>query len=110
MKLLKSKHFHDIAASKNQQKIWQSIRSFSGICKAKIASLPSAESFNEFFSSVFQKDEGMEVRAPLSPVTDNFSCVEVHGVLTSLRRKSCDPDDLPYWLFLDAHLLAFPLH
>ncbi len=99
IKLLKSKFFHDIAASKNQLKIWQSIRSFSGLCKAKISSLPSAESFNEFFSSVFQKDEVIEVFAPLFPVADIFSCVEVHSVLTSLRRKSCDPDDLPYWLF-----------
>lgn len=98
---LKARYFADIATTKNQRKIWQAIRSFSGQGSSSTASMmPSPEEFSEYFSSVFQQDDTVQdIGTSNVTFTEAFSIFEVHRLLSSLKRKSCGPDGLPHWVF-----------
>ncbi|MEL7308580.1 MAG: reverse transcriptase family protein, partial [Pseudomonadota bacterium] len=100
IKDLKEQYFAQIARTKDPRKMWKSVRSFSG--QASFSSpLPSPEQFSDYFSSVFQHEQPVNEFPDIlgSNVSDVFSVSEVFSLLSSLKRKSCGPDGLPYWVF-----------
>ena len=105
IKQQKMRYFTDATLSKNQRKVWKTIRSLSGQSDAPNPSLPTAQQFCDYFSSVFQHQEPLEnLVADAVNVTfhETFSPFEIQRSLASLKRKSCGPDNLPYWVFRDS--------
>jgi hypothetical protein len=111
IKHLKTKYFTDIAATKDQRKIWKSIRSFAGVhdrCRDP-SSLPLPEEFSKFFTSVLQPKEHHCYPESSTLTSCFFSEFEVYKHLSSLKRKSCGPDGLPYWVFKRSSLTLSPV-
>jgi len=112
IKYLKAKFFAEISATKDQRKIWKAIRCHSGdnVCGTD-SSLPfSPDEFNEFFSSVFQSQEPYSApHDPSSKPPYVFHVHEVNDILSSLKRKSCGPDGLPFWVFRDSTFCLSPV-
>lgn len=112
IKWLKSKYLKDISRTSDQRKTWKAIRSLSGgdIRSTDSSSPSSPEEFNRFFTSVFQPEEQQRVSPPaLSNFSDCFSIFEVNYVLSTLKRKSCGPDGLPYWIFRNSSVTLSPV-
>ena len=101
IKCLKSRYFTEVSHGGDQRKIWRSIRSFSGESRSTHCSQNfSPEELNDYFSSVFQVDtEQCPDLKCNDSLPESVSVFEVHDLLSSLKRKACGPDGLPFWVF-----------
>ena len=111
IKWLKAKYFAEISTTKDQRKIWKAIRSLSGgdVPSTDSSSRPSPEEFNSYFSSVFQTEQQRPPLPPMPNASHAFSVSQVNRLLSTLKRKSCGPDSLPYWIFRNSSLSLSPV-
>ena len=89
-------------SKKNSRSSWKAIRKIARLKDTQSAcpDTISADDFNQFFQSVFQKKLPMNI--PSSDFHDmslELTVFEVQYQLSILRRKSCMPDDVPYWVY-----------
>ena len=111
IKNLKARYFVEVSKSKDQRKIWRSIRCMSGESKSskEASCLFSADELNDYFSSVFQLDhDTCSIKKCNDVMPDVVSVFEVHKLLSSLKRKACGSDGLPFWVFRNSSFSLAP--
>ena len=111
IKYLKSEYLQSAVKSKNPKTLWNAI---DILCNRKKVSPNvqdlTADDFSSYFSSVFQSrvynESSFDIEC-LSIQNMEVSVADVLPYLRNLKRKSCGPDGLPYWVFRDSrHVLA----
>ena len=84
--------------------MWRSIKMFGRNNKVTNRLLSfSPDEFNSFFASAFQNvDSNSPICADDLPDAQlTVTCDEVCAELKRLKRRSCGPDGVPYWIFRD---------
>lgn len=114
-KYLKSQYLHSAISSGDVRNLYNAVK-VAGKYKKKdtnVSSRISCDEFCSFFVSNFQDDpkfaENFSVdNSNLPSMTIEVSVSEVDQLLCGLRRKSCGPDSLPYWVFKNNHAALAP--
>ena len=101
---LKSDFLSSSAASKDAKQIWESVRLVSRYAKRSNSRTDfDCELLNQYFASNFQADENHYSVPDAHPSQDSIivsvSVTEVQKHLDQLKKKSCGPDGIPFWVW-----------
>lgn len=98
---LKSQFLRSTSTTKDAKDTWKSIRNVAKFSKCKSSTQNfSPQQLNDEFSSNFQLDEPLCLEFDISnDLYFELSVFETNTYLKRLRRKSCGPDGIPYWVF-----------
>jgi hypothetical protein len=113
MKFLKSDYLSNAVKSKNPKKLWSAIDTLCNR-KNKLVSeddAVSSDDLSSFFSSVFQPASNVDCYPDLQCLPSQrlkLNVSDVLPILGKLKRKSCGPDGLPFWLFRDCRFVLAP--
>lgn len=110
---LKSDYLEKAVKSGDARNLWRTIKKTGHWNKkSQVPDSLSCEDFNRYFVTNFQDDSDQlpsfseddypEINLVLSEW-------DVDSQLRKLRRKSCGPESIPYWIFRDCHLALTPV-
>ena len=110
IKFLKNVYLKNFLCQKDARQTWRAVHTV-GRTKTSKSTIPApltAEDFSKFFASVSQSSVRQQyLSSDLPHVPLVLSVYEVQRSLSTMRRTSCAPDDVPAWVYRDmSHCLA----
>lgn len=111
-RFLKCRYLKMAISSGNVRNAWKAIKSvgrYTHSTSTFISPQISAEDFNSYFESIFQNGSNCDFETVCEEASiPTFDVCEIDSILKRLRRKSCGPDELPYWIFREYSYLLSP--